>query len=40
MERHGQLDFTKPEVREAVIQTILHVAHMFSVIRFDAASWF
>ena len=33
----GQLDFTKPEVREAVIQTILHVARMFSVIRFDAA---
>ncbi len=33
----AQLDFTKPEVREAVIQTILHVARMFSVIRFDAA---
>ncbi len=33
----AQLDFTKPEVREAVIQTILHVAKMFPIIRFDAA---
>jgi len=33
----AQLDFTKPEVREAVIQTILHVARSFSIIRFDAA---
>ena len=30
----AQLDFTKPEVREAVIQTILHVARRFSIIRF------
>ncbi len=33
----AQLDFTKPEVREAVIQTILHVARRFPIIRFDAA---
>jgi len=33
----AQLDFLKSEVREAVIQTILHVARMFPVIRFDAA---
>ncbi|TAK56577.1 MAG: alpha-amylase, partial [Bacteroidetes bacterium] len=33
----AQLDFMKPEVREAVIQTILHVARLFPVIRFDAA---
>ena len=33
----AQLDFLKPEVREAVIQTILHVARNFPVIRFDAA---
>jgi len=33
----AQLNFLKSEVREAVIQTILHVARMFSVIRFDAA---
>ena len=33
----AQLDFTKPEVREAVIQRILHVAKMFPIIRFDAA---
>ena len=33
----AQLNFLKPEVREAVIQTILHVARMFSIIRFDAA---
>jgi len=33
----AQLDYTKPEVRWAVIQTILHVARMFPIIRFDAA---
>ena len=33
----AQLDFLNPEVREAVIQTILHVARKFSIIRFDAA---
>ncbi len=33
----AQLNFLLPEVREAVIQTILHVARKFSVIRFDAA---
>ena len=33
----AQLDFLKPEVREAVINTILHVARNFSIIRFDAA---
>jgi glycosidase len=33
----AQLDYRKPEVREAVIQTILHVARNFPVIRFDAA---
>jgi glycosidase len=33
----AQLDFSKSEVREAVIQTILHVARNFPVIRFDAA---
>ena len=33
----AQLDFLKPEVREGVIQTILHVARKSSVIRFDAA---
>ncbi|OLD69034.1 MAG: alpha-amylase, partial [Ignavibacteria bacterium 13_1_40CM_2_61_4] len=33
----AQLDFLKGEVREAVIQTILHVARKFSIIRFDAA---
>ena len=33
----AQLDFLNPEAREAVIQTILHVARNFSVIRFDAA---
>jgi glycosidase len=33
----AQLDYLKPEVREAVIQTILHVARKFPVIRFDAA---
>lgn len=33
----AQLDFLKAEVREAVIQTIFHVARKFSIIRFDAA---
>lgn len=33
----AQLDYLNPAVREAVIQTILHVARMFPVIRFDAA---
>lgn len=33
----AQLDYTKAEVREAIIQTILHVARNFPVIRFDAA---
>ncbi len=33
----AQLDYLNPEVREAVIQTILHVARNFPVIRFDAA---
>jgi glycosidase len=33
----AQLDYTKAQVREAVIQTILHVARNFPVIRFDAA---
>jgi hypothetical protein len=33
----AQLDFLNPEVREAVIQTILHVARQFPIIRFDAA---
>ena len=33
----AQLDFLKSEVREAVIQTILHVARSFPIIRFDAA---
>jgi glycosidase len=33
----AQLNFLNPQVREAVIQTILHVARKFSVIRFDAA---
>jgi hypothetical protein len=33
----AQLDFLKAEVREAVIQLILHVARKFSIIRFDAA---
>jgi glycosidase len=33
----AQLNFLLPEVREAVIQTILHVARQFSIIRFDAA---
>lgn len=33
----AQLNFLSAEVREAVIQQILHVARMFPVIRFDAA---
>lgn len=33
----AQLDYLNPEVREAVIRTILHVAHSFPIIRFDAA---
>jgi glycosidase len=33
----AQLNYLNPEVREAVIQTILHVARQFSIIRFDAA---
>ena len=33
----AQLDYLKPEVREAIIQTILHVARKFPIIRFDAA---
>jgi hypothetical protein len=31
------LDYSKAEVREAIIQTILHVARNFPIIRFDAA---
>ncbi|MDP8214525.1 MAG: alpha-amylase family glycosyl hydrolase [Candidatus Euphemobacter frigidus] len=33
----AQLNFLRVEVREAVIQTILHVARSFPIIRFDAA---
>ena len=33
----AQLDYLQPEVREAIIQTILHVARQFPIIRFDAA---
>jgi glycosidase len=33
----AQLNYLNPGVREAVIQTILHVARKFPVIRFDAA---
>jgi glycosidase len=33
----AQLNYLMAEVREAVIQTILHVARQFPVIRFDAA---
>ncbi len=33
----AQIDFLKPEAREAVIERILHVARNFSIIRFDAA---
>ncbi len=33
----AQLNYLVPEVREAVIRTILHVARNFPIIRFDAA---
>jgi glycosidase len=33
----AQLNFLRADVREAVIQLILHVARKFSIIRFDAA---
>ncbi|NOZ04285.1 MAG: alpha-amylase [FCB group bacterium] len=33
----AQLNYLNPEVREAVMQTILHVARNFPIIRFDAA---
>jgi glycosidase len=33
----AQLNYLNPEVREAVIRTILHVAKQFPIIRFDAA---
>ena len=33
----AQLNYLLPEVREAAIQTILHVARNFPIIRFDAA---
>ncbi|NLH48128.1 MAG: alpha-amylase [Myxococcales bacterium] len=33
----AQLNFLLPAVREAVIQTVLHVARKFPIIRFDAA---
>jgi hypothetical protein len=33
----AQLDYSKAAVREHVIQTILHVARQFPIIRFDAA---
>jgi len=33
----AQLDYLKPQVREAVLETILDVARRFPVIRFDAA---
>jgi len=33
----AQLDYLNAEVRRAVIETILHVARMFPIIRFDAA---
>jgi len=33
----AQLNFLNAEVRESVIQTVLHVARNFSIIRFDAA---
>ncbi len=33
----AQLDYSKADVREAIIQTILHVARNFPIIRFDAA---
>jgi len=33
----AQLNYLHPEVREAVIQTILHVARLSPIVRFDAA---
>ncbi|WP_243373167.1 alpha-amylase family glycosyl hydrolase [Geotalea sp. SG265] len=33
----AQLNYLLPQVREAVVQTILHVARQFPIIRFDAA---
>ena len=33
----AQLNFLLPQVREAMIRTILHVARQFKIIRFDAA---
>ncbi|MFC5865073.1 alpha-amylase family glycosyl hydrolase [Acidicapsa dinghuensis] len=33
----AQLDYSKARIREHVIQTILHVARQFPIIRFDAA---
>jgi glycosidase len=33
----AQLNYLNPQVREGVIQTILHVARQFPIIRFDAA---
>ena len=33
----SQLNLLIPEVREALIQTIMHVARKFPIIRFDAA---
>ncbi|HVH41688.1 MAG TPA: alpha-amylase family glycosyl hydrolase [Labilithrix sp.] len=33
----AQLDYLRADVRHAVIETILHVARMFPIIRFDAA---
>ncbi len=33
----AQLNYLLPEVREAVIQTIIHVARLFPIIRLDAA---
>ncbi|MBV8206562.1 MAG: alpha-amylase [Acidobacteria bacterium] len=33
----AQLNYLNPQVREAVIQAILHVARQFPIIRFDAA---
>jgi len=33
----AQLDFLRPETREAVIQSVLRVARLFPIIRFDAA---
>lgn len=33
----AQLNYLNPEVREAMIRTILHVARKFPIIRFDAA---